>query len=101
MIAMFSYENVANSYNFETHMVIARIAYDILSKEDPATLSKAKALLEMYQDQVIREKESINYAFVECATWADEIKMRGGGYQSSWHYKNQPFVDDDDIAQKF
>jgi len=77
-------------------MVIARIAYDILSKEDPATLSKAKALLEMYQDQVIKEKESKNFAFVECATWPDEIKMRGGSYQSSWHYKNKPFVDDDD-----
>ena len=48
MIAMFPYENTVNSYNFETHMVIARIAYDILSKEDPATLSKAEALLEMF-----------------------------------------------------
>jgi hypothetical protein len=31
---------------------------------------------------------------VECATFADKIKYRGGAYQSGWHFIDQPYLDD-------
>lgn len=34
------------------------------------------------------------HPFVECATMADDIKFRGGAYQSGWHYVDTPFVDE-------
>ena len=34
-----------------------------------------------------------NHPFVECATFADEIKSRGWNDQSALHYVNIPFFD--------
>jgi hypothetical protein len=31
---------------------------------------------------------------VECVTFADDIKYKGGSYQSSWHFIDQPYLDD-------
>ena len=31
---------------------------------------------------------------VECVTFADDIKFKGGSYQSSWHFIDTPFLDD-------
>lgn len=31
---------------------------------------------------------------VECATFADDIKYKGGAYQKNWHFVNTPFVSD-------
>ncbi len=36
-----------------------------------------------------------DYSFVECATWADEIKEEGLDLQSHWHYVDTPIVDED------
>ena len=37
-------------------------------------------------------KES-SYPFVECATYADDIKYSGGGWQSNWHFVDNAFLD--------
>jgi hypothetical protein len=34
-----------------------------------------------------------NYPFVECATFADEIKLKGMTWQSDWHFDDQPYLD--------
>ena len=34
-----------------------------------------------------------DHPFVECATFADEIKGKGGRYQSPWHFVDQPYLD--------
>jgi len=34
------------------------------------------------------------YPMVECATLADDIKSKGGSWQNSWHYLNQPYLED-------
>ena len=34
-----------------------------------------------------------NYPFVECATFADEIKAKGGSWQSGWHFVDTPYFD--------
>jgi len=63
------------------HLLAARIAYDILEKESPDTLSKVESMLTPLQlcYEEITKKEG-NYAFVECATFADDIKAEGGEY---------------------
>lgn len=35
------------------------------------------------------------YPFVECATLADDIKYRGGAWQSDWHFVDKAWYDDD------
>lgn len=31
---------------------------------------------------------------VECVTFADDIKYKGGSYQSNWHFIDTPYLDD-------
>lgn len=33
------------------------------------------------------------YPFVECATFADEIKAKGGSFQADWHFIDNPYLD--------
>ena len=30
---------------------------------------------------------------VECTTYADDIKYKGGGFQSAWHFDDVPYLD--------
>ena len=78
------------AWNLQTHMIIARIAYDILEKESPDALRIAEEILSLYSDDVTREEEGL-HPFVECVTYADMIKYRGGSWQKGWHYDNLPF----------
>jgi hypothetical protein len=73
---------------------VARIAYDILEQEDPEALNKATELLRVYSDSITSEKEK-DFPFVECVTLADDNKRRGGGWQSSWHFKDNGFSGDE------
>ena len=34
-----------------------------------------------------------DHSFVECATFADDIKEKGFNDQSPWHFVDQPFMD--------
>lgn len=34
-----------------------------------------------------------DYPFVECAVFADNIKSKGGSFQSEWHFVNTPYLD--------
>lgn len=35
----------------------------------------------------------LDYPFVESSTFADYIKMRGGSWQSDWHFVDTPYLD--------
>ena len=65
------------------HLFVAKVAYDKLNfdKNGQAALSKANALLDVYSKG---HKDMTNlegsYPFVECATFADEIKAKGGSW---------------------
>jgi hypothetical protein len=65
------------------HLFVARVAYDKLSfsTEGKAALAKANQLLKVYADA---RPDMVNlegaYPFVECATFADEIKAKGGSW---------------------
>ena len=33
-----------------------------------------------------------NYPYVECATFADDIKYHGGAWQSDFHFVDNPYI---------
>lgn len=39
--------------------------------------------------------------FVECAVFADDIKFKGGSYQSPWHFFDKPLLDEGGTAKDF
>ena len=75
---------------------VARIAYDELEKttQGKAALAKATELLKVYSSKYpsMTNLEG-NYPVVECATFADEIKAKGGSWQSGWHFVDTPYLD--------
>lgn len=38
---------------------------------------------------------------VECTTFGDDIKYKGGGYQSGWHFIDSPYFDQGGSASDF
>lgn len=42
-----------------------------------------------------------DYPFVECASLADDIKYRGGGWQSDWHFVDKPWYDQGGKAEDY
>jgi len=77
------------------HLLVARIAQDILEKTSPETLDAVLDLLKPLKanDAGYTEAED-KHPFVECAVMADNIKYRGGAYQTTWHFVDTPFLDD-------
>jgi len=78
-LSVLSLIGVANAWNGEGHLLIARMAYDILKKDNPIALNKAEQLLSKYSDYLTKEHEK-DYPFVECVTLADDNKRTIGGW---------------------
>lgn len=84
--------------------LVAKVAFDKLSftKEGQAALDAAQSLLRVYSrshpDMTNLEG---SYPFVECATFADEIKAKGGTWQSGWHFVDQPYLDQGGTIQDY
>jgi len=55
------------------------LAYDTLQKENPKALQGAEKILSAMANQTVTSSE-LNYPFVECASFADEVKYKGGGW---------------------
>jgi hypothetical protein len=73
------------------HMITARIAYDYLLEVAPEVIPLAEAKLKPLQDQNSHEDK---HSFVECATFADDIKKSGfSGSTGAWHYIDMPYMD--------
>ena len=77
-------------------MILARSAEQILSEEAPEVLDKALADLDLlpknHPEMIEHERD---HRFTECATYADDIKPTWGGFQTSWHFINLPYLDED------
>jgi len=71
----------------------AKKAHDILAQKNPAALKAAEDLLRKFSDYSTKNHEN-DYPFVECVTWPDDIKRIGGGWQSGWHFDDQPIYGD-------
>lgn len=72
------------------HMLTARIAYDYLQENNPEVLAAAEKKL---QPMTYLNEHEQNHTFVEAATFADDIKIKGMNDQSPWHFIDQPFFD--------
>ena len=88
---------LANAWWNTGHMLVARIAQDYLEEISPETLEKAIEILIDSDFANYLHLES-NHPFVECATFADEIKSDGFADQSFWHYVNTPLMEDDTLV---
>lgn len=85
-----------NLLQFIDNSLVSRIAYDKLEKERPAALKKANDLLKFLNDfspKGLHKKKERDFPFVECSTLADDIKYRGGSWQSDWHFIDKPWFD--------
>lgn len=60
-------------------------------ENSPEVIPKAEALLEPLT--YLNEHED-KHMFVECATFADDLKDKGLSAQSPWHFIDQPFFDE-------
>jgi hypothetical protein len=74
--------------------LVARIAYNILEQESPETIQGVENILTYLESSnpAWTNKER-NHPFVECVTFADDIKKKGGNYQNTWHYTDTPYYD--------
>jgi len=63
------------------HLLISRIANDILKEKSPETINKVENVLSVLHkiNPNITHKEGM-HPLVECATFADDIKYKGGEY---------------------
>ena len=77
------------------HLLVARIAEQILTEKDPNALQKAldelNLLPKSHPDMIEHERD---HPFTECATFADDIKPTFGDWQSPWHFVDQPYLDE-------
>ena len=84
----------ANAYSINGHLLVANIAQDLLQKNDVTTLNKALAMLKTLRDyDPTLTSHELNHPFVECATFADDIKYNGGAWQSDYHFVDIAYVD--------
>lgn len=76
------------------HLITARIAYDYIMDESPATMTAINSRLQFLKDSdaswTVNEQD---HPMVECATFADFIKYKGGSYQKNWHFTDNPYLD--------
>lgn len=65
------------------------IAYNDLKENDPQTLAKAEALLATLNEYFLEDQ----HAFIESATWPDDIKGMQWKAFNSLHFLNTPVID--------
>ena len=71
----------ANAWWGKGHLLVARVAYDILQKDAPEIIANVDEVLAFLEksDPSWTVKEG-DHPFVECVTFADDIKNKGGMY---------------------
>ena len=77
------------------HLLVARIAYDILEFNHPQTIYAAENILRVLSKATTNYTREGAHPFVECATFADEVQKdgKGGEYNFPWHFIDQPYFD--------
>ena len=76
------------------HLLTSRVAFEILSADSPDTISQVEEILSVLKaSDPSWTKLEDHHPMVECVTFADEIKSKGGSYQSGWHFIDTPYLD--------
>jgi len=87
--------SLTNAWYGTGHLLVARIAQSILEKKDPATYKQILAILApLAKDDASWTKAEGKHPMTECATFADDIKFKGGMYQKGWHFIDTPMMDE-------
>lgn len=73
---------------------MANVAQNLLLQNDVAAWNAANTMLQSLKDYdpVLTSHENL-HPFVECSTFADDIKYNGGAWQSDFHFVATPYVD--------
>lgn len=80
-MAVASMANSVNAWFGTGHLLVARVAYDVLEENSPETLEKVENLLSILtKTNSTWTKDEDKHHFVECATFADDIKGLGGRF---------------------
>ena len=58
------------AWNYQSHFIIVRMAYDILMERDPSIIEKVDNVLGEYSDDITLLNEE-NWPMVECTVYAD------------------------------
>jgi hypothetical protein len=77
------------------HLLTSRVAFEVLSESSPDTITQFETILAVLKksDPSWTPSED-KHPMVECVTFADDIKHKGGAYQSGWHFIDTPFLDE-------
>ena len=74
--------------------MVANVAYNLLNERNPDSLASAEKMLAYLTDYnstfTTHEKD---HAFVETATFADDLKYHGEMWQSDFHFLNTPWIE--------
>lgn len=83
----------ARAWSINGHLFVANIAQDLLIENSPSSFNSALTMLEYLKnyDASLTAGEA-DHPFVECATFADDIKYHGGAWQSDFHFVDNPFI---------
>lgn len=93
-ICVMGLASISTAFSINGHMAVANIAQDLLVDNNPAALQTALDLLTYLQefDPELVYREDM-YPYIECSTFADDIKYHGGAWQGDFHFINYPFID--------
>ena len=93
-----------DAWNIPGHMLSGAIAYQILRRESPSTITTVRASLEKHpwyesywkgQLEKVSEIDRDEMLFMLAPRWADDIRTRDKAqHRGPWHYINFPFKPD-------
>jgi len=67
-----------------------KISCEVCGEKDSSILTRAEGVIaELAEFTTLEDK----YPFVECSTFADEIKGTGYAFQADWHFVDNVFYD--------
>ena len=82
-----------------THLIllhsVSNIAQNVLEERAPSSLASANEMLGYladYDSEMTTHEDK--HAFVECATFADDYKYHGEGWQGDFHFIDYPWIED-------
>lgn len=81
------------AWSINGHLFVANIAQNLLEQYAPDSLEAANELLDILKasDPELTYHED-QHSFVECSTFADDIKYHGGAWQSDYHFMQNYWV---------
>jgi hypothetical protein len=88
-----------SAWSINGHLFAANIAQDTLLATSPDSFDQASDILKPLEEYnaTLTYREG-DHAFVECATFADDIKYHGGAWQSDFHFEAKLWTPESDTG---